>query len=278
MAVIDSGIDLNHPDLKANLWVNEDEIPNNNLDDDHNGYIDDVYGADTHLGTGDPMDTVGHGTQVAGIIGAVGNNGVGTSGVIWKTKIMAIRAEDGTKRISYSGAVKGGYYAAANGAKVVNGSWGTFTAAMSIKEMIQDLDRQGVIFVGAVGNVNNNIDTQYLEYPAAFRLPNMIEVTAIDQDNELTPQANYGRKWVNIAAPGWRITTPALGGGYKTDYGTSLAAPFVTATVAMVMSEFPQLNHYEVRQKVLSAVDVIPGLADKVGTSGRINLLKALTP
>ena len=278
IAVIDSGIDLKHPDLKDNLWVNPGEIAGNGIDDDKNGYIDDVHGVNTWTGTGNPQDEVGHGTLVAGIIGAVGNNSIGTTGVIWKTKIMAINGNDDANRMSYSGAVKGGYYAAANGAKVVNGSWGTFTACPTIQQMILDLNDKGILFVGAVGNVDNNIDTQYLEYPAAYRIPNMIEVTAVDKDNELTPRANFGKKYVQLAAPGWLIHTTALGLKYTEDYGTSLAAPFVTAAVAMVWSEFPSLTYLEVKAKILSSVDVVPSLSDKVATSGRLNLEKALSP
>jgi subtilisin family serine protease len=275
VAVLDSGVDITHPDLRDNLWVNPGEIPSNGIDDDRNGWVDDIHGYDSHYEKVEVQDQVGHGTYLAGIIGAVGNNGIGMTGVAWKTRLMVIRGDD-HRRMSWTGAVKGGYYARDNGARVVNASWGTYTATGGIREMLRDLEDSGVMVVNAVGNNGNDIDTGHRAYPAGFATSNLIVVSAFHPSEKLVHFADYGPKYVHLAAPGWANPTTFLGGKYGTQAGCSVAAPYVTAAVAMVWAEHPEWTHHQVREQILSTVDRVPALSDKVATGGVLNLARAL--
>jgi len=275
VAVLDSGVDITHPDLKGNLWVNPGEIPANGIDDDRNGWVDDIHGYDSHHEKVEVQDQVGHGTYLAGIIGAVGNNGIGTTGVAWKTRLMVIRGDD-HRRMSWTGAVKGGYYARDNGAKVVNASWGTYSATGGIREMLRDLEDSGVMVVNAVGNNANNVDIENRAYPAGFATSNLIVVSAFHPSEKLVHYADFGPKYVHLAAPGWGNPTTILGGKYGTQAGCSVAAPYVTAAVALVWAEHPEWTHHQVREQILSTVDRVPALAGKVATGGVLNLARAL--
>lgn len=275
VAVLDSGVDITHPDLKANLWVNPGEIAGNGIDDDQNGWVDDIHGYDSHYEKVEVQDEVGHGTYLAGIIGAVGNNGIGLSGVAWKTRLMVVRGDD-HRRMSWTGAVKGAYYARDNGAKVINASWGTYSATIGLREMVRDMETSGVIVVNAVGNNSNNVDTQYRAYPAGYATSNLIVVTALHPNGGLVQYADYGEKYVHLAAPGWANPTTILGGSYGVQAGCSVAAPYVTGAVALVWAEHPEWTHQQVREQILSAVDRIPSLAGKVASGGVLNLARAL--
>jgi len=275
VAVLDSGVDVDHPDLAANIWRNEDEIPGNGIDDDHNGWVDDIHGYDSHFERVEVQDQVGHGTYLAGIIGAVGNNGIGSSGVAWRTRMMVIRGDD-ARRMSWTGAIKGAYYARDNGARVINASWGTYSATTGLRQMLLDMEAAGVMVVNAVGNNSNNVDTQHRAYPSGYATSNLIAVSALHPNGSLVHYADHGEKYVHLAAPGWGIPTTALGGKYTAQAGCSVATPFVTAAVAMVWAEHPEWSHHQVRDQILSTVDVLPTLRGKVATSGVLNLGRAL--
>jgi subtilisin family serine protease len=184
VAVIDTGVDYTHPDLAANIWVNADdpstpqmegEIPGNNIDDDNNGFIDDVHGYDFVNNDGDPMDDLFHGTHVAGTIGALGNNGIGVTGVNWNVRIMALKFLDASGYGYTSGAIAALNYAVANGATISNTSWGGGPFDQGLYDAIQAAGNAGHIFVAAAGNESSNNDS-FPAYPASYDLPNIISV------------------------------------------------------------------------------------------------------
>jgi subtilisin family serine protease/Ca2+-binding RTX toxin-like protein len=279
VGVIDTGVDYTHPDLINNIWTNPGEIPGNNLDDDVNGYIDDVHGWDFFNNDNNPMDGHGHGTHVAGTIGAEGNNGIGVTGVNWKVKIMPIQI------FSSSGAAASNFaiaqaiqYATANGADVTNNSWGGGAFSMAIYNAIQ----AGRLFVAAAGNnAQNNDITPF--YPATYNLNNIISVEATDHNDNLAGFSNYGATTVDLAAPGVNIysTLPVggslMGSNYGYSSGTSMATPHVVGAAALMVATrrdrgLPDLTPVQLRQYVLNGVDVIPGLSGTNATSGRLNL------
>ena len=271
VAVLDSGIDYNHPDLAANMWKNPGEIPGNGVDDDKNGYVDDVYGSDFD-GSSDPMDTGGHGTHVAGIIGAVGNNGIGVSGVAWKTQLMALKS--GT----YGSIIEGIEYAVNNNAKVVNMSF-VITAAIGdpFNVAIQNAGKKGVIFTCSAGNSGLDNDT-IDHFPSDFPEVNVIAVAATTNRDTLASFSNYGLTSVDLGAPGEGIwsTVPVAMGSYDSYNGTSMAAPQVAGALVVLMDQSPGLTVQEYVDKLLKNVDPLPALAGKTVTGGRLNLFNAL--
>ncbi|MEJ2695319.1 MAG: S8 family serine peptidase [Candidatus Sulfobium sp.] len=307
VADIDSGVDYNHPDLVNNIWINTGEDCNNGIDDDGNGYIDDCQGWNFPAGTNDPMDDFGHGTHVAGIIGAVGNNGQGIAGVMWNVRIMPL------KFISQLGPVACGgeegfcgdvadevaaiQYAVDNGAKVINASYGAETFSQDEHDAISAANDAGVLFVAAAGN--GSLDTAgdnndiMPEYPAGYNLPNIIAVAATDQNDERASFSNFGPNSVQVAAPGVYIlsTVPTMGvagsfssfctssffTGYEICSGTSMAAPHVAGLAGLLESYYTNFDYGQVRSTILRYVDGRPTLNGWVKTGGRVNAYKALS-
>ncbi|MEM7178733.1 MAG: S8 family peptidase [Pseudomonadota bacterium] len=265
VAVIDTGIDLDHPDLDDNLWVNPGEIAGNGIDDDNNGYIDDVHGYDfggasirvRDDGDSDPSDTNGHGTHVAGIIAAEGGNGTGIVGAAYEAEIMVLRVgSDDSRSLSGFAILEAIEYAAANGARVSNNSYGTLGAFhRSTIEAVAALDH---LFVYAAGNSGRDQD---LLDPTRtiFDLPNVIAVGASTLDDSLASFSNYGATTVDLAAPGEYIASTYLDGGYAFLSGTSMAAPHVTAAAALALSINPALTATAVIDAILASVDPIAG-------------------
>lgn len=306
VAVIDSGVDYNHPDLVSNIWVNTKEDCNNGKDDDGNGYIDDCQGWNFAADTNDPMDDLGHGTHVAGIIGAVGNNGLGIAGVMWKVKIMPLKfiADYGTDVCGGDGfcgdvadEVAAIQYAVANGAKVINASYGSDTFSQDEHDAISAANDAGVLFVAAAGNgsldtIGDNDDI-LPEYPAGYNLPNIIAVAATDQNDERASFSNYGPNSVQVAAPGVYIlsTVPTMGvadsfsslctGSFFTGYdfcsGTSMAAPHVAGLAGLLESYYTNFTSSQIRSTILRYVDVLPTLNGWVETGGIVDADKALS-
>ena len=275
VAVIDSGIDYNHPDLRANMWVNTREIAGNGKDDDGNGYRDDVYGYDFANKDANPMDDNGHGTHVAGTIGAVGNNGIGVTGVAWKTRMMAVKFLDENGTGYMSDAVKALNYAVANGSKIVNNSWWDNTADPAMESAIANARARGVIFVAAAGNDGTNNDTR-AAYPANYAGNNVVAVAATDRSDRLAGFSNYGRTTVDIAAPGQGIYSTLPRNKYGTYSGTSMAAPHVAGALAVVWDAHPNWSYRQVIDAVLNSADRVSTLSGKVAT-GRLNVGKAIT-
>lgn len=277
VAVIDTGVDLTHPDLKANLWTNPGEIPGNGKDDDGNGYADDVHGWDFAGNDPDPSDQRGHGTHVAGIIGAVGNNGVGGSGVAWKTRIMPLKIFDANGNGNMLSGARAIDYAVRNGARIINTSWGGSSPDADLAAAIARARAAGVIIVTSAGNDGNNLDAA-AQYPADYArtYDNTISVAAVTQSGALANWSNFGVGTVALAAPGDNIVSTAMGGGSTTKSGTSMAAPFVSGALAVLWDKHPTWTYQQILSKLRASVDTLPSLAGKVSTGGELDLAKLL--
>lgn len=239
VAVVDTGVDVTHPDLAANIWTNSGEIPSNGVDDDHNGVIDDVHGARFLNGSssGDTSDDVGHGTHVAGIIGALKNN-TSVVGVAPNVKIIPVRFMDGEGKGYVSDGIRAIDYAVRMGAKVINLSWGSNTRSDALKSTIANYAKNGVIFIAAAGNDGINLDKNGI-FPGAFALANMATVgstTSNGGSESRSSFSNYGNNTVSLFAPGGYIYSTLPGGYYGTMSGTSMATPMVTGAVAALAS------------------------------------------
>jgi subtilisin family serine protease len=211
IAVMDTGVDYNHPDLAGNIWSNPGEVAGNTLDDDNNGYVDDIRGWDFVDDDNDPVDVQGHGTHVSGTIAAVGNNGIGVTGVCWQAKIMPLRTFDAFSGGATSARIIAAIgYAVNKGAKVINASFGGPDYSQAEYDALSSANSAGVLFVAAAGNETANNDTTPA-YPAGYNLANIISVAATDQNDGLTYFSNYGATSVHVAAPGQNIysTVPA---------------------------------------------------------------------
>jgi len=283
VAVIDSGVDYTHPDLAPNMWRNLGEIPGNGTDDDRNGYKDDVLGWDFYAEVNNPMDYLGHGTSVAGIIGAVGNNAQGVTGICWHAQIMALSVThydlEGWE-VFVSNAVEAIEYAVANGARIINASWGNNGNISSLEDAIYAANEEGVLIVAAVGNVGWDIDSNPI-YPASYECSNIITAMATDAQDQRSVwgggySSNYGITSVDLAAPGSNILSCWLGGSYAYNNGTSVAAPYIAGACALIWSLRPDLDHLTVKNIILNSVDFVPDLYERCVTSGRLNLFNAL--
>lgn len=233
VAVLDTGVDYTHPDLVPNLWTNPGEIPANGIDDDGNGYVDDVHGYDFVDGTGDPMDSGFHGTHVAGTIAAAGNNGIGVIGVDFEAHLMALKASSDGSSLVESAIIEGIQYAAmmkSRGVNVVaiNASFGGSSSNQTEYAAIQAAGNVGIVFCAAAGNSGANNDSSPT-YPASYRLPNMLVVAASDQTNGLAAFSDYGVATVDLAAPGVNILSclPVSSTNTSTSLTTSLNDYFV---------------------------------------------------
>ena len=276
VAVVDTGIRYTHEDLAANMWQN----PQANLD----GYTNDFYGINlvtNGRGSGDPWDDHGHGTHVAGILGAVGNNGVGIAGICWQVQLMALKFIDTNGNGTISDAITCLDYAASHGANIVTASWGSYAfASAALWDTMNMLRDHDIIVVAAAGNSANNNDTNPL-YPASYStsLDNVIAVAATGRSDQLAPWSDYGQSTVQIAAPGDAVFS--CWNGSDSDYqyyqGTSMAVPHVAGACALVWAEHTNLTAVQVIHQVLTGVDVLTNLVGVVGTGGRLNLYNALS-
>jgi len=279
VAVVDSGIQLSppHPDLQTNLWRNSMEASGTpGVDDDvpPNGFIDDVNGADFVQNDGVPQDTNGHGTQVAGIIAAVGNNHTGTVGVLWAVPIIAVRVFQSLIVDSTAGS-EGIEYAVNAGARVINISWaGRNSQSVALSNAITHAQTADALVVAAVGNISSNLDdpTQ-VEYPAGYAHDNIVAVLAIDEFNQPAGSTGYGAISVDIGAPYFaRSTTIGPVGYTQTAPATSFATPFVSGALALTWAADPTKTAHEVKQLVLDHAVSLPLLAGKCVTGGRVDL------
>lgn len=289
VGVVDTGVRMTHEDLAANLWINPGETgtdaqghdkATNGIDDDGDGYIDDVHGINAILGTGDPTDDHGHGTHMSGTIGAVGNNGVGVVGVCWKVQLMACKFIDASGNGSISDAITCLEYARQKGAKIINASWGGYSfTSVALRDEINALRDAGIIFVAAAGNDNNDNDAKSL-FPASYGYDNVISVAATDRTDNRAFFSNFGGTTVKLGAPGYNIFSSWNGSDsdYRYDDGTSQAAAVVTGACALVWSHYPNLNYHQVIARILASVDPLPSLQGKTVTGGRLNLYKAIQP
>lgn len=276
VAVIDTGVDYAHEDLSANAWVNELEKNGQpGVDDDGNGYVDDIYGYDFANDDADPMDDNGHGTHCAGTIGATGNDGRGLVGVNWNVSIMGIKFLTAAGGGTLANAIKSINYATLMGAHVMNNSWGGGAYSEILKETIVRSRRAGVVFVAAAGNsAVDNDDAR--EYPASYAVDNIISVAAIDNRGDLASFSNYGAKSVHVAAPGHHIlsTVPS---GTDVYSGTSMAAPHVSGIAALMLAYNKRLSYDEIKERLIRTSKPLWTLKGRVVSGGVVDAFNAMT-
>jgi subtilisin family serine protease len=289
VAIIDTGVDYTHPDLAANIWTNTKEIPNNGIDDDGNGYIDDVHGYDFYNYDGDPMDDYFHGTHCAGTIGAVGNNAKGVTGVAWKVTMMPIKFlnQDGAGIIS--DAVDAVYYATKMGVKLTSNSWTGGGFVQALQDAINDANTHNVLFVVAAGNDGLDID-KTPAYPANYPCANLIAVAASDEFGHIASFSNYGIANVDIAAPGSNIysTFPVIPTAAMTAYGfdgsygylsgTSMATPHVSGVLALVFTKYPTTTAAQAKARLKARSVHWSSLVSKVNFASNLNAYDAVNP
>ncbi len=285
VAVIDSGINAEHEDLKNNIWTNPYEIPDNGIDDDNNGYVDDIQGWNFQESSNDSSDYLGHGTIIAGVIAAEGNNGVGVAGVSWNAKLMALRVKQQVNpdEDHLAAAIR---YAVDNGATIINGSLVGKTYSQKVFDALSYANENGVLYVGSAGNYGTDNDATPV-YPASYDLPNIISVAATDSDDELASftggSSCYGETTVHVAAPGKDIISTgtlsviSTDSTYSTNSGTSLSAPQVSGLAALLLSQDPERTAADIKRIILATVDEKASLEFKVISRGRINAQRALS-
>ena len=274
VAIVDSGVTLSNPDLAGSLWTNSKEIPGNGADDDNNGFVDDVAGADWIDRDGDPTDRAGHGTHVAGTIAAGADNGIGAAGVAPNAKVMPLRFLDSRGAGNVGDAISAIEYAVAAGADVINASWGGPDFSPPLQAAIERAGQAGVIVVAAAGNEGENNDSSPV-YPASFDLPNLISVAATDQADRLANFSNYGKGKVDIAAPGVEIVATYNDGfGYMN--GTSMAAPHVAGIAALLRGVNKGLAADAIVNAIKAGARKTATLTGRVATGGVADVVGAM--
>ncbi len=287
VAVIDSGIRYDHQDLAANMWRNLAELNGTpGADDDGNGYIDDIYGINAATGSGNPMDDYGHGTHVAGIIGARGNNGIGVVGVAWNVQLMALKS-GGSGGAATSDLVECINYAIAKRAHIINASWGQDSYSDALREAIAAARNHGITFVAAAGNGPKILNSSRY-WPACYDVDSVVTVVATTRSDALASYSNWGSAYAHLGAPGGApppSTVPRTNGIYSTyhdstsaylwNYGTSMAAPHVVGALALMRSYFPFESYVEHKNRLLSSVDPLTSLSGKCQSGGRLSLVNA---
>lgn len=280
VGVIDTGVDTDHEDLKANIWRNPGETgdgkENNKIDDDGNGFVDDYRGWDFINDDNNPFDDNDHGTHVSGSIGAVGNNGKGVVGVCWNVSIMPLKFLAGNGSGTTDDAVGAIIYGANMGAKVLSNSWGGGGKSQALEDAIKFAQQKGVLFVAAAGNDFSNND-KAPTYPANYNVSNIISVAANTSSDQLAGFSNYGKKTVELSAPGNNIFSTVARSKYASLSGTSMATPHVSGAAALILSQYPNLSVDQLVIRLLGSVDRKSKYADKVSTGGRLNVFKALS-
>lgn len=277
VAVIDGGIEYTHVDLTANMWRNSREVKNGR-DDDGNGFVDDVVGWDFINNDADPRADVSrhvHGTHVAGIIGAEGNNSKGVVGHAPEVRMMALKyiGSDGTGYTS--AAIKAVDYAIKNGAHIINASWSSASYSQGLYDAIVRARAAGILVVAAAGNDSTNIDKSP-RYPAAFGLDNILTVGASTSSDNWASFSNSGVKSVDVCAPGSSIYSTRTGNAYGLLSGTSMATPLVTGIAALVKARHPKFNYRDIAGAIFMGVDKMSALSSKVRFSGRVNAYKTI--
>ncbi len=290
VAVVDTGVDYSHEDLKDMMWVNKNEIPANGMDDDQNGYVDDVYGIDTidrdanGAATGDPTPDHPHGTHVSGTIAAEQNNGIGIAGIAAHAEIMAIRTVPSDGDETDKNVVESYLYAAKMGAKLINCSFGKAVneGGMVVSETIKYIgETYGTLVVAAAGNDSFgpfswfDIDKKP-RYPASYANEHLLVIAASSSNGALASFSNIGKVGVDVAAPGQDVFSTVPGNGYESYSGTSMATPTTVGVAAEVLTYYPKLNALELKDVIMKSVTPVSAFAGKMVTGGRIDLAAAL--
>jgi serine protease len=280
VGVIDTGIDYTHPDLAANMWVNPGEIPGNGIDDDGNGYIDDVHGINAITNSGNPMDDHDHGTHVSGTIGAVGNNGAGVVGVNWNVSLVGMKflssggsgtTADAIKCIDYAVALKN----SGVDIRVLSNSWGGGGFSQALEDSIVAANNADILFLAAAGNSSVNNDSSP-HYPSSYDVPNVVAVASTDHNDAMSSFSNWGATSVDLGAPGSAILSTTVGGGYASYSGTSMATPQVAGAAALLLSYNDTLTVAELKSILMDSGDPIPALSGKTVSGRRLNVDAAL--
>ena len=281
VAVIDTGVDYNHPDLAFNMWrnPNTEEILKTGIDSSGSNISGDIVGWDFIHDDNLPYDDNMHGTHCAGIIGAVGNNGEGVSGVAQRVSIMAVKFLDSAGSGDIGDAIAAIDYAVSRGAKILSNSWGgeggTGAEAKALKEVIERSKQAGALFVAAAGNSSSNNDVRPV-IPASIKVDNIIAVASTDSQDNMSFFSNYGPASVHIGAPGSGVYSTTPGGTYRSLSGTSMAAPHVAGAAALVWAQFPEATYSEIKKRLIASGDSIESLTEKTISGKRLNVFNAL--
>jgi subtilisin family serine protease len=280
IAVIDTGVDPRHPDLAPNMWRNTAEVAGNGVDDDANGFVDDVHGINAINSTGDPSDDHGHGTHCAGVIAGRGNNRSGVAGLMWEAQIMAVKFLNSDGSGSLFDAIRAIDYVTlmkSRGVNVVlsNNSWGGGPYMSPLYDSINRARTAGLLFVAAAGNNGSNNDSTP-SYPASYALDNIISVAAIDSQGNVATFSNYGEQSVDIGAPGVQIASTYLNNGYVYMSGTSMAAPHVSGALGLLASYASYASWAQLRDTLYSSGTSLPSLSGIVATGKLVNAHRML--
>jgi len=272
IAIIDSGIDLDHGDLQSKLWVNKDEIPSNGVDDDGNGYVDDVNGYDLYNNDATPQDDYNHGSHVASIAGAAGNDGYGVAGVAWNTPLMAIKVLSNSGTGNAGSLAEAIIYAADNGARVINMSLGYTGSSSAVESAVEYARGRGCLLVAAAGNHDTSDPGASTAVLGPANLSGVVAVSATTAADAVAPYSNYGPQ-IDIAAPGSSILGCNRSGGWVTMSGTSMATPHVSGAAALLWGLHPELTADSVLFFLqATAVDIADQGIDNHSGAGRLDL------
>ncbi len=275
VAVIDTGVDYNHPDLAANMWRNPGEIAGNGIDDDGNGFIDDVYGWDFGNDDSDPFDDHSHGTHCAGTIGGVGNNSTGVVGVNWRVRIMAVKWILGNGNGATSDATDAITYTTRMRVRLTSNSWHVYSYSAAMEAAIGQAAASNILFVAAAGNAARDLELTP-DYPANFTNDNMIVVAATDNRDQLASFSNWGLISVDLGAPGVNVYSSTPGNSYAYFSGTSMACPHVAGACALAYAVKPDATAAEIKQTILAGAEPIAALSNKCVTGARLNVFNTL--
>ena len=277
VAVIDTGVRYTHEDLVDNMWVNSGEVPRNGVDDDNNGWVDDVYGVNAFNDNGDPMDQQGHGTHCAGTVGGVGNNGIGITGVAWDVQIMACQFLSPFGFGMTADAIECIDYARQNGAHIMSNSWGGGGFSQALYDAISRARDEDILFTAAAGNSGSDNDA-FPHYPSSYDLDNIVAVAATDRNDDITWFSCFGATSVDIGAPGQDIYSAVALSDNAYDFfsGTSMACPHVSGALALMKAAFPSSTYDQLIQRLYDSADPIPALTGLCTTGARLNISSAM--
>jgi subtilisin family serine protease len=280
VGVIDTGVDYTHPDLVPNMFVNPGEIAGNNIDDDGNGFIDDVHGINAITGTGDPMDDNDHGTHVSGTIGGAGNDGVGVAGVNWNVSIMGLKFLSGAGSGTTAGAIICIDYAVAMknagvNIRVLNNSWGGGGFSQLLEDSISAANAADILFVAAAGNSSSNNDVSP-HFPSSYDVPNVLAVASTTRTDAMSSFSSFGLTSVDLGAPGSDIVSTIPGNGYASFSGTSMATPHVAGAAALLLSVNDTLTAAELKQILMDTGDPTAAMDGRTVSGKRLNVELAL--
>jgi len=272
VAVLDTGVDFTHADLRENMWFRPESVPA--YQDDELGVFNDLNGFNGTDQISDPMDDNGHGTHCAGIIGAEGDNGIGISGINWKVKIMPLKFLGRGGSGSASDAIEAINYAIDRkkhgvNVRIISASWGSRMRSKALEDAIRAAGDAGILFVAAAGNDGSNND-RFPHYPSNYDLPNVVSVAALDRTDHLASFSNFGAKTVHIAAPGKAILSTWLNDDYREASGTSMATPYVSGVAALIVASEPRITMVQLRERLLKTADKLDSLGGKVATASRV--------